>query len=144
MVDDSGWRVGPAPFGFVHVPDEVKTPPPPPPPPEFAFPMVVEPKKFWLTFCLLKPWTTALNCCPMIVGVVWTFSLLGLIGLELSLVTISGLPILIGLGIDFAIQIHNRVEEEVVLDKDEHPIAAGAAVTAAGVTFVLLPWTRTR
>jgi hypothetical protein len=56
-------------------------------------------------------------------GVVWTFSILGLVGIELSLVTISGLPILIGLGIDFAIQIHNRVEEEVVIDQDEHPIA---------------------
>ena len=37
--------------------------------------------------------------------------------------TISGLPILIGLGIDFAIQIHNRVEEEVVLDHAEHPMS---------------------
>ena len=56
------------------------------------------------------------------VGVLWTFSIVGLIGIDLSLVTISGLPILIGLGIDFAIQIHNRVEEEVVLDHDLHPI----------------------
>ena len=57
------------------------------------------------------------------IGVIWTFSILGIIGIDLSLVTISGLPILIGLGIDFAIQIHNRVEEEVVLDRDPHPIA---------------------
>ena len=57
------------------------------------------------------------------VGVLWTFSIVGLIGIDLSLVTISGLPILIGLGIDFAIQIHNRIEEEQVLDHDEHPIA---------------------
>jgi len=61
------------------------------------------------------------------VGVLWAFSLLGLIGIDLSLVTISGLPILIGLGIDFAIQIHNRVEEEVVLDKEVHPIAESLA-----------------
>ncbi|MEZ5217721.1 MAG: MMPL family transporter [Ilumatobacteraceae bacterium] len=59
----------------------------------------------------------------VIIGVLWSFSLLGLIGISLSLVTISGLPILIGVGIDFAIQVHNRVEEEVVLDKDAHPIA---------------------
>ena len=55
-------------------------------------------------------------------GVLWSFSILGLIGIDLSLVTIAGLPILIGLGIDFAIQVHNRVEEEVVLDHEEHPI----------------------
>jgi hypothetical protein len=56
-------------------------------------------------------------------GVAWSFSLLGLIGIDLSLVTIAGLPILIGVGIDFAIQVHNRVEEEVVLDNEAHPIA---------------------
>jgi uncharacterized protein len=59
----------------------------------------------------------------VVVGVLWAFSLLGIIGISLSLVTISGLPILIGVGIDFAIQVHNRVEEEVVLDKEAHPIA---------------------
>jgi predicted RND superfamily exporter protein len=59
----------------------------------------------------------------VVVGVLWAFSVLGLIGINLSLVTISGLPILIGVGIDFAIQVHNRVEEEVVLDKQAHPIA---------------------
>jgi uncharacterized protein len=59
----------------------------------------------------------------VIVGVLWAFSLLGILGINLSLVTISGLPILIGVGIDFAIQVHNRVEEEVVLDKEAHPIA---------------------
>ena len=58
----------------------------------------------------------------VVIGVLWAFSILGLIGIDLSLVTISGLPILIGLGIDFAIQIQNRVEEEVVLDKEVHPI----------------------
>ena len=63
----------------------------------------------------------------VLVGVFWSFSILGLIGIDLSLVTISGLPILIGLGIDFAIQIHNRIEEEVVLDKAEHPISESVA-----------------
>ena len=59
----------------------------------------------------------------VLIGVLWAFSILGIIGIDLSLVTISGLPILIGVGIDFAIQVHNRVEEEVVLDKEAHPIA---------------------
>ncbi len=59
----------------------------------------------------------------VLVGVAWAFALLGYLNLDLSLVTISGLPILIGLGIDFAIQIHNRVEEEVVLDKPDHPMS---------------------
>ncbi len=78
----------------------------------------------------------------VIIGVAWAFSILGLIGINLSLVTISGLPILIGLGIDFAIQIHNRVEEEVVLDKEAHPIGETLAnlappLIAATITGVL-------
>jgi uncharacterized protein len=59
----------------------------------------------------------------VIVGVIWAFGIVGYSGLGLSLVTISGLPILIGIGIDFAIQVHNRVEEEVVIDRDEGPFA---------------------
>jgi uncharacterized protein len=62
-----------------------------------------------------------------VVGVLWGFTFLGYIDVDLSLVTISGLPILIGLGIDFAIQIHNRIEEEAALDKEAHPIAESVA-----------------
>ena len=78
----------------------------------------------------------------VLIGVLWSFSLLGIIGIDLSLVTISGLPILIGVGIDFTIQVHNRVEEEVVLDKEAHPIAEtlanlGPPLIAATVTGVV-------
>ncbi len=86
-----------------------------------------------------------LPLASVLIGVVWAFALLGLIGIDLSLVTISGLPILIGLGIDFAIQIQNRVEEEVVLDRDPHPMAETLAnlspalivATIAGVVAFL-------
>lgn len=46
------------------------------------------------------------------VGTVGAFGAVGLAGIPLTLVTISGLPILLGLGVDFAIQMHNRYEEE--------------------------------
>lgn len=45
-------------------------------------------------------------------GCISAFGLMGLLGLNLTMVTISGLPILIGLGVDFAIQLHSRMEEE--------------------------------
>lgn len=48
----------------------------------------------------------------VLVGAVGAFGAVGVAGIPLTLVTISGLPILIGLGVDFAIQIHNRFEEE--------------------------------
>lgn len=58
----------------------------------------------------------------VIVGLVWAFGLAGFVGIPLSVVTISGLPVLLGVGIDFGIQMHSRVEEEVVLDRELHPI----------------------
>ena len=57
----------------------------------------------------------------MLVGVLWAFAIFGLVGLRLSLVTISGLPILIGLGIDFAIQVQNRVHEELNYNRSAKP-----------------------
>ena len=55
----------------------------------------------------------------MVVGVIWGFGLFGLFGTALSLVTIAGLPILIGMGIEFAIQVQNRIEEERTLGQTE-------------------------
>jgi uncharacterized protein len=59
----------------------------------------------------------------MVVGVLWGFGAFGATGTMLSLVTIAGLPILIGLGIEFAIQVQNRVEEERAVDRGPSPFA---------------------
>lgn len=53
-----------------------------------------------------------LSLAVVLVGSVWAFGLMGYLGISLTMVTISGLPILIGLGVDFAIQMHSRIEEE--------------------------------
>lgn len=58
----------------------------------------------------------------VLVGVVWAFGLAGYVGVPLSVVTIAGLPVMLGVGIDYAIQMHARVEEEVVIDRASHPI----------------------
>ena len=58
----------------------------------------------------------------VLIGVIWAFGLAGYLGIPLTLVTISGLPVMLGIGIDYAIQMHARVEEEVVIDHSEHPI----------------------
>ncbi len=86
-----------------------------------------------------------LPLASVLLGVIWSFSLLGWIGVDLSLVTIAGLPILIGLGMDFAIQVQNRIEEETMLDHETHPIAETLAnlappliaATVAGVLAFL-------
>ncbi len=83
----------------------------------------------------------------MAVGVAWGFGLFGFTGTKLSLVTIAGLPILIGLGIEFAIQVQNRIEEEHWLDHERDPFAETlrhmgppllAATVAAAIAFLVV------
>jgi hydrophobe/amphiphile efflux-3 (HAE3) family protein len=58
----------------------------------------------------------------VLVGVVWAFGMAGYLGIPLTVVTIAGLPVMLGVGIDYAIQMHARIEEEVVIDSEVHPI----------------------
>jgi hydrophobe/amphiphile efflux-3 (HAE3) family protein len=58
----------------------------------------------------------------ILVGIVWAFGLAGWIGIPLTVVTIAGLPVMLGVGIDYAIQMHARVEEEATAGLVEHPI----------------------
>jgi len=46
-------------------------------------------------------------------GALWTFGIMGYASVPLSMVTMAVLPILIGLGIDYSIQFHNRYQEEL-------------------------------
>lgn len=71
-----------------------------------------------------------LSLPAVVVGCVAAFGLMGFAGIPLTMVTISGLPILIGLGVDFAIQIHSRIEEET--------FAADSAETGVERAFVRL------
>ena len=57
----------------------------------------------------------------ILVGVVWAFGLAGYLGIPLTIVTIAGLPVMLGVGIDYAIQMHARVEEEAVIDRSRAP-----------------------
>jgi hydrophobe/amphiphile efflux-3 (HAE3) family protein len=58
----------------------------------------------------------------VLIGVVWAFGMAGYLGIPLTVVTIAGLPVMLGVGIDYAIQMHARIEEEVVIDSEVHPI----------------------
>ncbi len=49
----------------------------------------------------------------VLLGVIYTFGAMGFLGIPLSMVSMSAFPVLIGLGIDYAIQFHNRIEEEL-------------------------------
>jgi len=49
----------------------------------------------------------------VLLGIIYTFGAMGFLGIPLSMVSMSAFPVLIGLGIDYAIQFHNRIEEEL-------------------------------
>ncbi len=49
----------------------------------------------------------------VILGLIYTFGAMGFLQINMTMVSIAAFPILIGLGIDYAIQFHNRMEEEL-------------------------------
>ena len=55
----------------------------------------------------------------VLLGIIYTFGAMGYLKIPLSMVSMSAFPILIGLGIDYAIQFHNRMEEELEREPDE-------------------------
>lgn len=78
----------------------------------------------------------------MVAGVAWGFGAFGFTGTKLSLVTIAGLPILIGLGIEFAIQVQNRIEEERAAEGEQDPfgetlVTMGPPLLAATIAAVI-------
>ncbi len=89
-----------------------------------------------------------LSLPAVLVGCVSAFGLMGFLGVPLTMVTISGLPILIGLGVDFAIQVHSRIEEETyAAESAESGLntafvrlgpALGIALVAACIGFLVL------
>ncbi|NLA36333.1 MAG: MMPL family transporter [Actinobacteria bacterium] len=60
------------------------------------------------------------------IGVIWAFGTAGFLGIPLTLVTVAGLPVMLGIGIDYAIQLHARVEEEAREARAENPLAETA------------------
>ena len=55
-------------------------------------------------------------------GIVWTFGAMGLLHIPFTMISMSAFPVLIGIGIDYAIQFHNRIDEE--FKRSSSPMAA--------------------
>ncbi|MEA1985180.1 MAG: RND family transporter [Euryarchaeota archaeon] len=58
----------------------------------------------------------------VLLGIIYTFGAMGYLNIPMTMVSTAAFPVLIGLGIDYAIQFHNRIEEE--LDRGESPAEA--------------------
>jgi len=48
----------------------------------------------------------------VIIGIIYTFGAMGVLSVPITMVSMAVFPVLIGLGVDYAIQFHNRYDEE--------------------------------
>ena len=82
------------------------------------------------------------------IGIIYTFGIMGVLSIPITMVTMSVFPILIGLGVDYAIQFHNRYDEEsrrgetvkeAIIDSVTHiGPAIGVAIITACLGFAAL------
>ncbi|MCJ7443048.1 MAG: RND family transporter [Methanotrichaceae archaeon] len=82
-------------------------------------------------------------------GIIWTFGAMGLLHISFNMVSMSAFPVLVGIGIDYAIQFHNRLDEEyarggspikAVTETINHvsrPVMIALIVTATGFISLL-------
>ncbi|HWQ21058.1 MAG TPA: RND family transporter [Methanotrichaceae archaeon] len=82
-------------------------------------------------------------------GIIWTFGAMGFLHIPMTMVSMSAFPVLIGIGIDYAIQFHNRIDEEftkgekpmqAVINTVNHvsvPVMIALIITAAGFFSML-------
>ena len=97
-----------------------------------------------MALVLAAVFRTRARLLPLAVAVAataMTFGLLALLGASLTIATIAVLPVLIGLAVDYAIQLQSRVQEE---ERAGHGLASAVAVVArAGAPTVLTAATAT-
>ncbi|APV45084.1 hydrophobe/amphiphile efflux-3 (HAE3) family transporter [Dehalogenimonas formicexedens] len=84
----------------------------------------------------------------VLIGIIYTFGIMGVINVPITMVTMAVFPILIGLGVDYAIQFHNRYDEEArrgetvaeaIIDSVTHiGPSIGIAIIAASLGFAAL------
>ena len=90
-------------------------------------------------------------------GVTWTFGAMGFLHIPFTMVSMSAFPVLIGIGIDYAIQFHNRIDEEFhksgsprqavveTVGNVSKPVMIALVITAMGFVSLLtssVPMTR--
>jgi hydrophobe/amphiphile efflux-3 (HAE3) family protein len=54
-----------------------------------------------------------LSIASVFTGLILTFGMMGIVGLPFSMTTIGAMPILLGIGVDYAIQFHSRLDDEM-------------------------------
>lgn len=90
-------------------------------------------------------------------GITWSFGAMGFLHIPFTMVSMSAFPVLIGIGIDYAIQFHNRIDEEFrkggsprqavieTVGNVSKPVMIALVITAMGFVSLLtssVPMTR--
>jgi hydrophobe/amphiphile efflux-3 (HAE3) family protein len=71
-------------------------------------------------------------------GVLFTFGIMGLTGMKISMVVIGAFPVLIGIGIDYAIQFHSRFDEEARKSSLSEAVKTTVTKTGPSVLYAML------
>ena len=85
---------------------------------------------------LYRTWKVFLPVGTALVALVYMLGMMGVVGFNFNAIMLGVLPIALGLGIDFSLQLHTRYIEE--REKGREPVdAAGAAARTTGNTLLL-------
>lgn len=77
----------------------------------------------------------------VLIGLIWTFGLMGWFNLPITLATMATLPIIIGLGTDFGVQFQNRYEDEYRSSEDSEgsiKLSISKMGPAVGIALVVM------
>ena len=95
----------------------------------------------WLAF---RHWSyVLLPVATLILTVVWTFGFAGMVGIPLTAIGVAVMPLIVGLGIDFAVHMSRRYQEELLNERGVHEALleaqthTGRALTLAAVTTII-------
>jgi len=72
------------------------------------------------------------------VGLITSLGLMGLAGIQLNMAVVGAFPVLIGLGIDYAIQFHARFDEEARKGSLENAVFVTVTRTGPAVMYAML------
>lgn len=72
------------------------------------------------------------------VGLILTFGIMGLAHIPMSMVTIGALPILLGIGVDYGIQFHSRLDDEARVHPLPTAIRLTVTKTGSAVFFAMV------
>jgi len=85
---------------------------------------------------LYRTWKVALPVGTALIALTFMLGMMGIVGFDFNAIMLGVMPIALGLGIDFSLQLHTRYIEE--REKGREPVdAAGAAARTTGNTLLL-------